>query len=111
LRIEPHHRDFRVQVAADELEDPFQNGRVEEKRWPKIEAETVVLDRGTPTADSRQPLDDVNLKAGMGQQERRRETARPGTDNDDLVRSMAALRARRNSGDSRWRTRNHAVIQ
>ena len=71
-----------MQVAADEREDAFEDARVEEERRPEVEAEAVGFDRGAAAADARQPLDDVNVEPAAREQQRRRQSARPGPDDE-----------------------------
>ena len=49
LRIEPNHRRFLMQVAADRGEDRFEDAGVQEEGRPQVESEAVSLEgRGPP---------------------------------------------------------------
>jgi hypothetical protein len=72
-----------VQVPADELENAFEDGGVKEERRPQVEPEAVGFDRRAPPADAGQTLDDFDVQAGTGEQERSRKAAGAGPDDQD----------------------------
>jgi hypothetical protein len=70
LRIEADHRDFRMQIAVNELENPFQNAGIKEKGGSEVEAEPVVFEGRTAAANARQPFHHMHAHACFCQQKR-----------------------------------------
>ena len=85
LWIETHHRNFRVQVAADELEDAFQNLRIEEEGGPEVEAEGVGFEGTTSASDARKAFHHVDVQARVGEQQCRREATGASPDDEYLA--------------------------
>src|SRR5207248_1211403 len=81
----------------------------EEERRPEVEPEAVALDRRAPPADARQTLDDVDLEAAAGEQERRRQPARTSPDDEHGARAAAGGRSRGRAGDGGERDHGSSV--
>jgi hypothetical protein len=59
-----------MQISANQLENPLQHPGIKEKGWSEVEAETILLEGRTPTANAGQSLDHVNANASLGEQKR-----------------------------------------
>jgi hypothetical protein len=95
-----------MQVAADRLEDAFQHLRVKEERGAEIEAEAIGFEGAAAAADARQPLHDVYLHSGVGEEQCRGESAGAGADDYDFAAAPPLGRFRANQ--PAWHYRCHA---
>jgi hypothetical protein len=66
-----------MQIATDQLENPFQYPGIKEKGWSEIEAESILLEGRTAAANAGQPLDNMNANASPGEQKCGGKTSRP----------------------------------
>jgi len=84
VRVEPQELDYLVKIAAAHGEHALEDLGVKKKGRTAIETKPVLLEcRGTP-AWRRLALDHENVRAGLGQQHRARQAARPRADYDDI---------------------------
>ena len=77
LRIELDQFDLTGERCAGSAHDLVEDPRIEKKCRTKIEEESLRLNRGSASADKRQPLKDLHPRASRSEQNGRRQAPGP----------------------------------